>query len=168
MLIYEGLTKSRVLADIDVFYKITGRIFLKNSDAILKTKDKHRNEFISYDGMGWVMTYLFKSNREDYLKILGNVFNECDDKSLRDIEICFWLRLYGSNADIGCFETYPDIEGNMGETKIPYTRSQCERTLRTILVKIGVFTMKSRASRIFWKIYRLLTGRKAYATKSEV
>ena len=164
LLIYEGITKSKAFEDVDIFYKMTGRVFLKNSQAIIKTRDCHRNEFIAYDGMGWCMTYIFKSNKADYLRILGNVYTECDDRSLRDIEICFWLRLQKSNLDIGSFSTYPDIEGNMGETEKPYTRSQAERIARTLLIKTGVFTMNSKASRLFWRIYIKISKRNPYAT----
>ena len=165
-LIYEGLNNSFLLKHVDIFYKMTGRIFLKNSYKIVRTRDKHRNEFICYDGMGWCMTYIFKSNRDDYLNILGDVYRECDDKSTRDNEICFWLRLQKSTADIGTFSVFPDIEGNMGETSIPYTRSQVERSLRTWMSKLGIFTMNSRSSRLFWKIYQNVTGRKPYVTVS--
>ena len=165
LLIYEGLTKSVLLKDVDVFYKMTGRIFLKNSKSILKSRNKHRNEFITYDGMGWCMTYIFKSNREDYLCVLGDIYEQCDDKSLRDIEICFWLRLQKSGLDIGCFNSYPDIDGNMGETNKPYTRSQTERVMRSLMCKLGVFTINSFTSKIFWNTYSLFTGRKPYVTK---
>ena len=164
LLIYEGITKSKAFEHVDIFYKMTGRIFLKNSENIIKTRDRHRNEFISYDGMGWCMTYLFKSNKEDYLRILGDVFTECDDRSLRDIEICFWLRLQDSNLDIGSFCAYPDIEGNMGETTTPYTRSHAERMVRTLLMKMGVFTMNSKTSRLFWRAYIKISGRNPYVT----
>ena len=168
LLIYEGLTKSKLLKNIDIFYKMTGRIFLRNSYKIVKTRDKHRNEFISYDGMGWCMTYIFKSNRNDYLNVLGDVYRECDDKSTRDIEICFWLRLQKAYVDIGSFSVFPDIDGNMGETSTPYTRSQLERIIRTWMIKIGIFTMNSRGSRLFWKLYQIITKRKPYVTVSDI
>ncbi len=166
-LIYEGLTKSKALKDVDIFYKVTGRIFLKNSEKVLRSKNKKRNEYISYDGMGWCMTYFFKSNREDYLRILGDVYKQCDDKSLRDIEICFWLRLQESGLDIGSFGTYPDIEGNMGESNTPYKRSEVERKFRSLGIKMGVFTMNSKASKIFWCAYRKLTKRKPYCEREQ-
>lgn len=166
LLIYEGLTKSKLLENVDIFYKMTGRIFLKNSYKIIKTRDKHRNEFICYDGMGWCMTFIFKSNRIDYLKILGDVFKECDDASMRDIEICFWLRLQSSKIDIGSFSVYPDIQGNMGETAIPYTKNQCERIIRTVMIKLGFFTMNSIGSKIFWYLYYKITKREPYVNKT--
>lgn len=51
LLIYEGLKKS-ILNEEELFYKMTGRIFLKNSEAIIRTRNRHKNEFIIYDGMG--------------------------------------------------------------------------------------------------------------------
>lgn len=162
LLIYEGLTKSKVFKNVDVFYKMTGRIFLKNSDAIIRTRDRHRNEFIVYDGMGWCMTYLFKSNKSDYLQVLADTYLESDYEKLRDLEICFWLRLKKANLDIGSFSSYPNIEGRIGETDTPYTRSQMERYVRTIMMKIGMFTMNSNASKLIWGLYMRVSKRKPY------
>lgn len=168
LLIYEGLTKSRLLANVDYFYKMTGRIYLKNSDRIVASCHRHRNEFISYDGMGWVMTYLFKANKMDYLRILADVYLETDYAILRDMEICFWLRLYQSELDIGCFSAYPIIEGNMGVSNTPYTKGVIDTMLRTIGIKLGVFTMKSKSSNVFWGIYQKITGRIPYANKTDI
>lgn len=143
-------------------------IFLKNSKKIIKSRDIHRNEFISYDGMGWCMTYIFKSNKQDYIEILGDIYKECDDKSVRDIEICTWLRLQDAKLDIGSFSVYPDIDGKMGDTENLYTRNQIERVLRTILIKLGIFTINSRTGKVFWNLYKLVTGRKAYATQNDI
>lgn len=168
LLIYEGLTKSKLLKNVDFFYKLTGRIFLKNSRKIIASCHKHRNEFISYDGMGWVITYLFKANKSDYLKVMENVFLQCDDKSLRDMEICFWLRLYKSDLDIGSFNTYPVIDGNMGVSNTPYTKSKLDTFIRKLGIKIGIFTMKSKASDAFWWFYKKITGRKPYADTLDI
>lgn len=162
LLIYEALTNSESLKDAEFFYKITGRIFLKNSDKIIKSAKIHRNEFISYDGLGWVMTYIFKANKDDYLNVLADVYLETDYIKLLDMEICFWKRLYSSSLDIGCFKTYPVIIGNMGESDTPYTKSKLDTFLRNIGVKAGVFTMKSKSGAVFWKLYKKLTGRKSY------
>ena len=77
-LIWEGLQKSELLKEYDFFYKITGRIFLKNAKKICKTRDKYRNEFVVYSGMGWCFTNIFKANKADYLRVLGEVFLDCD------------------------------------------------------------------------------------------
>lgn len=168
LLVEEALAQSKLLANEAFFYKITGRIFLTNSDGIIKSCSRHRNEFISYDGMGWVLTYLFKANIADYKNVMKGVYLQCDDKSRRDMEICFWLRLYGvNNLDIGSFETYPVIEGTMGTSSIPYTKSKVDTFLRTIGIKLGIFTMKSISSKIFWNSYRKITGRKPYVDESD-
>lgn len=162
LLVEEALAQSKLLANEAFFYKITGRIFLKNSDSIIKSCSRHRNEFIAYDGMGWVMTYLFKANIADYKRVMKDVYLQCDDKSCRDMEICFGLRLYASGLDIGCFRTYPDIEGTMGTSSVPYSKGRVDTILRTIAANIGIFTMKSKSSKTFWLMYRKITGRKPY------
>lgn len=167
LLIYEALTNSRLMKNETYFYKMTGRIFLKNADQIIRSSKKHRNEFISYDGIGWVITYLFKANKEDYLRVLADVYLETDYVRLRDMEICFWLRLYHSNLDIGCFQAYPVIEGNMGCTNIPYTKSKLDTFFRTIGIKAGIFRMKSIPGRVFWGAFMKVTGRKPYVVKND-
>lgn len=164
LLILEGLTKSKSLKNVDYFYKMTGRIFLVNSDAIIRSCGKHRNEFISYDGIGWIMTYLFKANRNDYMNYLKDVYLETDYSELKDMEICFWTRLKHSSLDIGCFRSYPVIEGNMGESNKPYTKNKIDTLLRNLGIKMGIFTMNSFSSRIFWKTYQIITKRKPYVS----
>ncbi len=161
LLIYEGLKKS-ILNKEELFYKMTGRIFLKNSEAIIRTRNRHKNEFIIYDGMGWCMTWCFKANVEDYMKVLGDIYKECDDKKLRDIEICMWLRLQKADLDVGSFSEYPNIDGKMGDTQIAYTKSWLDWAIRNAMIKLGIFTMNSKMSSIFWKIYQIVTGRKPY------
>lgn len=168
LLIYEGLTKSKLLANVENFYKITGRIFLMNSDEIISTFSKHRNEFISYDGMGWVITYIFKANKSDYLKIMKDVYLQCNDSTRRDMEICFWLRLYDSNLDIGAFKTYPLIDGKMGVSDKPYTKGKLDTMFRNLGIKLGIFTMKSKPSKCFWKMYQVITRRASYANKEDI
>ncbi len=168
LLIQEALERSKLLADVPFFYKMTGRLFLENHKKILRSSGKIRNEFISYDGMGWIMTWFFKANRKDYLRIMKDVHKQCDDKSLRDMEICFWLRLYHADADIGCFPTYPLIDGRMGnERGAPYCKGKADHLLRCLGVHIGIFTMHSFTGRCFWKLYRLITGRSAYVSEED-
>lgn len=168
LLIYEGLSKSRLLRSCDIFYKVTGRMFIENSREILKDTKRHRNRFITYDGMGWCMTWFFQSNRSDYLSALKDVYLDCDDRSRRDLEICFWLRLKRSGLDIGGFNVYPDNKTKMGDSNTLYIKSRREYVMRNIAVKLGFFTMSSASSRVFWNVYGKITGRKPYVTIKDI
>lgn len=120
-LIHEALEKSELLKPHSLFYKITGRIFLKNSFDIVKTRDKYRNEFICYTGIGWCLTNIFKANKSDYLKCLDSVYLECDETKIKDIEIAFYQRLRNANLRVGSFEIYPFFDGIQGATLRAYS-----------------------------------------------
>lgn len=164
-LIYEALQKSKILKECEFFYKITGRIFLKNSKKVCKTKYKYRNEFIMYSGVGWCLTNIFKANKEDYLRHLGDVWKECNEATVDDIEIVFYRRLVDSDMKLGSFETYPYFEGKMGATLRNYSGGFIERTLRNIMARLHFFMYGTNASKLFEKLIKLL-GKKSYIKKS--
>ena len=160
-LIYEALNKSDLLRECEYFYKITGRIFLKNSKQICRTCDKYRNEFIVYDGLGWCLTNIFKVNKEDYMKYLRDVWKECNEATTNDIEISFYKRLVNSNMEISSFETYPYFEGIMGATLRNYSGGVVERMLRNIMARMHFFSYGSYSSRLMKRMLKIL-GKKSY------
>ena len=157
-LIWEGINTSRLLTTEAFFYKMTGRIFLENADVMVKTVNKHRNEFILYPGIGWCLTYFFRANKEDYLRVLGDVYNDCDELSVNDIEISFYNRLTKSDLDIGCFDAFPQIDGIMGATGKPYTETGIKKALLDFAARIGIFSNYGPNSKLFWSMYRLIKG----------
>lgn len=160
-LITEALKKSKLLETCEYFYKITGRIFLKNSKRICKTVNKYRNEFIVYMGMGWCLTNIFKANKKDYLKVLGDVYNDCDEVTVNDIEISFYKRLMNANIELGSFETYPYFEGVMGATGRSYSGKYPERILRNVMARLHCFTKGSLTSKVILLAMKL-KGAKGY------
>lgn len=160
-LIHEALQKSKCLGGCSFFYKITGRIFLKNASSIVKTCSKYRNEFIVYENLGWCLTNIFKANKDDYLRVLDDVYLDCDEKTKNDIEIVFYKRLASANITVGSFETYPYFSGIQGATLRAYSGNAVERTIRTIMAKMHVFTMKS-PFRFILSIIATLKGIKPY------
>ena len=149
------------------FYKVSGRLPIENIDKVYRTCRRHQNEFISYDGIGWVMTWIFKMNKDDYWRLMRDVYQYCDDIRRRDMEICYWLTLIHSDADVGSFRTYPRMFGNIGETNQPYVDSRLEYVFRNVAAHLGVFTMKSLPSRLFWKLFMKLSKRKPYVTADD-
>ncbi|MCB6194758.1 MULTISPECIES: hypothetical protein [Blautia] len=147
-LIHEVLKKSKLLKNKTFFYKITGRIFLKNSYQIVKTRDKYRNEFICYTGAGWCLTNIFKANKEDYLKYLDTIYEDCNENKTKDIEISFYYRLLKASMEVGSFEVYPWFEGIQGATLKSYSGGFLERCIRNILAKLHVFKLNSVSSKL--------------------
>lgn len=160
-LIYEALEKSALLKECDYFYKITGRIFLKNSKQICKTSKKYRNEFIIYRGLGWCLTNIFKVNKDDYKKYLLDIWKDCDESKVNDIEISFYRRLISTGMELKSFETYPYFDGIMGATLKNYSGSFLERSIRNLMAKLHCFSYDSRMSIIIEMIIKLL-GKKSY------
>lgn len=160
-LIHEALYKSIILKDCEYFYKITGRLFLMNSDKICKTRSKHKNEFIMYPYMGWCMTYIFKANKKDYIEHLDDVYLDCNEKTLNDIEISFFKRLEKSGIDIGSFERYPYIDGVLGSTLKKYSGNIIERFIRNAMSRLHFFQYGSITSRLLGVIMKI-KGMKSY------
>lgn len=153
-LVSEALQKSVLLRNVDLFYKISGRIFLKNADKICKTKKIYRNEFIMYQGKGWCFTNIFKVNKEDYLTVLNDVYLDCDEKTRNDIEISFFNRLNSSDLSIGSFHVYPFFDGVMGATGENYSGGLGERIIRNLMARLHFFTKDSLSSKLLAKIWR--------------
>lgn len=153
-LVSEALKKSNLLQNVEFFYKISGRIFLKNAEKICKTKNRYRNEFIMYQGKEWCFTNIFKANKEDYLAVLNDVYLDCDEKSRNDIEISFFKRLNSSALSIGSFHVYPFFDGVMGATGENYSGGLCERIIRNLMARLHFFTKDSLTSKLLVKLWK--------------
>lgn len=142
-LIEDTLERSRLLMDQDCIYKLTGRIFLRNSEAICRTMNRMKNEFIIYKNKQWCLTNIFKFSKKDYLSYWKNVYNFCDEKSGKDIEVVFFEIIESAvkkGLEVGSFSVWPYFDGIQGATLESYTGNICERTLRTVMCKCGFFT----------------------------
>ena len=148
-LIDDALRISQLLQNADLIYKITGRIFLKNSVAICSSMQKHKNEFLVYDSKKWCLTNIFKFSKTDYLNHWEKVYEQCDEKSRNDIEFIFFRILENApELDVGSFSVWPYFDGIQGATLEPYSGNIIERTLRNILCKLGCFHFGSVASKL--------------------
>ena len=148
-MIEDALKTSSLLQESSTIYKITGRIFLKNSKDICKTLKRHKNEYIVYMSKKWCFTNIFKFNRADYITYWDNIWKRCDEKSGNDIERVFFKILdENPNLDVGCFSVYPYFDGIQGATLKPYSGKKSERMLRSALCKIGAFTYGTTTSRM--------------------
>lgn len=148
-LIEDALKMSALLQENSTIYKITGRIFLKNSKDICKTLNRHKNEYIVYMSKKWCFTNIFKFNRADYISYWDNCWKRCDEKLGNDIERVFFLILdENKNLDVGGFSVYPYFYGIQGATLEPYSGKKVERMFRSVLCKLGVFTYGTITSKM--------------------
>ena len=152
LLIHEALEQSELLRDVEYFYKITGRLICKNLNKVLKTRDKYRNEFIIYQFKGWCMTWFFKVNRQDYMQFFDDVYQECNERTLHDMEICFYERIRDRHIPVGSFETYPYMEGLVGSHLTPYSGRLPKRIIQNIMARCHCFTYNAKTSILFSKL----------------
>ena len=148
-LISETLQTSKLLANEDIIYKCTGRVFLKNSIQICSTKYKHRNEFIVYPNKNWCFTNIFKVSKSDFLKYWIKAYEQCNEREGRDIERVFFDILTSvEEIDVGSFSVWPYFDGIQGATLEAYSGGLAERTLRTIMCRLGFFSYGTLTSKI--------------------
>ena len=150
-LIEDALKQSALLKDKTTIYKLTGRIFLKNSKEKCRTMKKHRNEFIIYDSKKWCFTNIFKFSKEDYEKYWNNIHTNCNEPEGRDIEREFFKiieKAVVEGLDVGSFRAWPYFDGIQGATLEPYSGNVIERILRTILCRMKCFTYGTVTSKL--------------------
>lgn len=148
MLINDALEKSLLLRRCEIFYKLTGRIFLYNSNKIVKTYGRHRNEFLVISNQQWCYSNIFKVAKEDYIKYFSDSYTDLK-KNKRDIEFTYFGRVkkaYENGADIGSFNTWPHFGGIMGTTLTPYTGSWRGRCYHSLLCKMKAYQYGSVTS----------------------
>ena len=139
-----GIQNSNLLKEEETIYKATGRIFLKNSERIVKNKDKVRNEFISFTKLdyGRCVTWFFKFNKSDYLKYFADCQFNCDESNGFDIEKVFFDIIVNNDIEQKPFVCYPRMNGIIGGLGINYDKSILKYFIFDILIKIGGFTVK--------------------------
>jgi hypothetical protein len=137
-----AINNSELLAGEETIYKVTGRIFLKNSKQIVKNKDNVRNEFISYTRAKKCVTYFFKFNKADYLKYFINSQNECDESKNIDIETVFYNIIKNTDIEVKPFCQFPKIDGVIGGVGRSYNKKAYEYFLLNVMIKFGVLSIK--------------------------
>lgn len=148
-LITDAIKLSKILKNTDVIYKLTGRIFLRNSKNIVKTYNNHRNEFLVIKNNGWCYTNIFKVAIEDYLKFLWDDYEDIK-RTKMDIEHTYYSRLCRADMDIGSFRVWPSFEGVMGGNNQPYSGSWRGQAYHSVLCKLQCYKMGSKLSGLAW------------------
>lgn len=141
-LIDDALRLSNLLKDEEIIYKITGRIFLKNSKAIFHDGKHVDNAFLVYQSRRWCFTNIFRFCKSDYLKYWKDVFEKCNEKDRKDIETVFYdiiEEAVKKGMSVNSFPVWPNFDGIQGATLEPYSGGLLERVGRTVLCKLGCF-----------------------------
>lgn len=157
-----ALTKSEILRHCDSFYKLTGRLIVKNMDKIVTTNSS-ANCFIYHPKSIYLIpkdhieTFFYKVDKELYIKYLINAYKEVDESQLRYLEHVFYERL--SKLGLRSFKTIPLISGLSGTSGNSYESEPKYRLLEYINYLIGVHNLKKTLSE------KLMTGILSYMLK---
>lgn len=140
-----ALCNSKILNNEETIYKITGRLFLLNSNEILKTKDRVRNEFFAFrkrEPSYRCKTYFFKFNRKDYMDYFLCVPDLVDERIDMDMETVFYKRIIESGIEHKAFKKYPRITGVIAGLGTTYDKSNLEYIIGDFLIKTGFYDIK--------------------------
>lgn len=146
-LITDAINRSKLIKNNDTIFKVTGRIYIRNINKLIKCTKNHDNVFISENNRKRVLTNFFKVNVRDYEKNLKLAYIDCDDKKGDDIEKAFYYRLIGSNLKVKSFIYYPDMDGIVGTTGNEYNKSKCNIIVRSMLGIMGMYTLRDEKSK---------------------
>ncbi len=137
------LEHSEVLKKCDYFYKLTGRVIVKNFDALHQPSvDSH---FLCYhtideEGKSLVSTVFYKISKEMYLHRLREAYQEVNDGQGHYLEKVYYQKL--KDIDLKSFKTYPIVSGISGSTGMRYDLSPNRLLIERFLNAIGARDMK--------------------------
>jgi len=135
-----ALHKSRYLnVPKQTFYKITGRIFIKNINNILEYSKKD-NYFFSV-GNNHCVTLFFKCSVIFYKNTLLNAYMACDEKNGIFLENVFYDSVKMHKKEVHCFNDYPYYDGVAGTTGKKYG-NKIKWLFRQIQIKLNLLCIK--------------------------
>lgn len=140
--IEQGVEKSILLKNEKCFYKMTGRILLKNSSSMLTNGAV--SSFLFRHDLQRCYTYFFKVNISDYKKYFGKVKEMCDESKDLDIERAFYDIIMSNKIPVSSFKTYPLLDGVIGTTGNAYQDKPVVYKTKVLLTKLGLYSKKGR------------------------
>lgn len=124
-------THSRLLRETDTFYKVTGRLFVRNFDAVSdNTESRHafRRKYGKPGNPSKVDTTFFKCGLDLFESRLMHAYHQVDDAKRMFIEHMYFNRL--SETDAGDFPLRPELVGQQASTGKVYGQYD-EEVVRT-------------------------------------
>jgi len=136
-----ALKNSEIVRSCSVFYKLTGRVIIRNMDRVI-TKTSFENAFDYHQGKIYnrekdhIETIFFKANKDFYLKYLNDSYLEVDEGRFIYLEHLFYWRL--KKLKLNSFPIYPRISGQSGTTGKLYDKGVWERNLERVYYFNGI------------------------------
>lgn len=138
-LIDYAIKNSDLIKNAEAIYKVTGRLFLRNSKSIV---GKNTTAFIARNKIHWLDTQCFRLNIKDYFNYLSSSAELMDDYNCGNIEHAWCVLLEKSDAKVDSFKRYPRISGTVGSSNKSYDKPLWKYIAFDILCAFGYFKMK--------------------------
>lgn len=140
-----ALNTSKILVECSTFFKLTGRLIVKNMDQIVATT-RSENSFIYHPKtiyrmpLDHIETFFYKVDKSIYTENLMDAYEEVDESRYRYLEHIFYERLF--NFDFQSFKLAPQISGISGTSGEFYISGTKATILEKINYFIGVHNLK--------------------------
>jgi len=144
-----ALNTSKILVECSTFFKLTGRLIVKNMDQIVATT-RSENSFIYHPKTIYRMpvdhieTFFYKVDKSIYTENLMDAYEEVDEPRYRYLEHIFYERLF--NFNFQSFKLAPQISGISGTSGESYISGTKATILEKINYFIGVHNLKKTIS----------------------
>lgn len=140
-----ALIHSKILTECTAFYKLTGRVIIRNMDSVIRAT-KSNNAFIYYPSniyrgnSNFISTIFYKTDKIFYETNLINEYQKVEDRNNQFLEYLFLDIL--KNHPIKSFGVYPLISGQSGTTGLNYDLSKLKNTIEEIANFCGIHDLK--------------------------
>lgn len=84
-LIEDAFDRSALISNSDLFYKVTGRVWIENINKLIANDEK--SHFIAYNHRKWVTTIFFCITKKDYLRYIKGNRGDYDRDSSESIKV---------------------------------------------------------------------------------
>ncbi len=129
------------------FFKLTGRLIVKNFDKINSSK-KIGSRFIYYPKEMYgrknslVSTVFYKIDKSTYLDFFIEAYREVKDSKMEYLEVVFCKIIKKNSITCKSFHIFPDISGYSGSTGLKYDLSRKKILIENIINLLGLHNIK--------------------------
>ena len=136
-IIQDFIEKSQLLGGESSFYKITGRLIVRNINQFVNEKAETR--IISQNSYSACVTSFFKLAIEDYWKWFHEGLKGIDEFHGMNIEHAVYRQIDKMQIGVKSFRPYPDISGVIAGTGGKYDKGRRKLRLFSFLSYCGFF-----------------------------
>ncbi|MDZ4664514.1 MAG: hypothetical protein SGJ15_06535 [Bacteroidota bacterium] len=133
-----AIANSKLLDPDSVFYKLTGRIFVKNINSIVKHNKQKEIIFIRAARKKRIIdARFFKTSVRFFKQNLIDEFEKVDDYKKKYLEMVYFEKLHDQKG-VFAFNEFPYFIGTSGSTGKKYDQSAYEYFKYSLLLKFGL------------------------------